>query len=63
MLKKKAQAIAERDSGLVFDAENLTVAEYLKRWISGLQRKTSVLRPTLGMSSSPESMSSQPSGT
>jgi len=30
---KLAKAIAERDAGLVFDAENLTVSEYLKNWL------------------------------
>ena len=28
------KALAERDSGLVFDAENLTLGEYLDRWLS-----------------------------
>lgn len=30
---KLNKAIAERDAGLVFDAENLTVGEYLVRWL------------------------------
>ncbi len=41
---KKAQAIAERDSGLVSDAEHLTVAEYLRRWIAGPAKKN--IRPS-----------------
>src|SRR5215210_3983506 len=31
--KKLTKAIAERDAGLVFDAEGLTVGEYLTRWL------------------------------
>ena len=31
--KKLTKAIAERDAGIVFDAEGLTVAEYLVRWL------------------------------
>ncbi|MBA3425502.1 MAG: hypothetical protein H0U04_13400 [Rubrobacter sp.] len=31
--KKLTKAIAERDAGLVFDAEGLTVSEYLTRWL------------------------------
>jgi integrase len=27
------KAIAERDAGLVFDSEGLTVGEYLDRWL------------------------------
>ena len=30
---KLNKAIADRDAGLVFDAENLTVGEYLVRWL------------------------------
>jgi integrase len=30
---KLAKAIGERDAGLIFDAENLSVAEYLDRWL------------------------------
>ena len=33
--EKLRKAIAERDDGLAFDAENLTLAEYLKRWLEG----------------------------
>ncbi len=29
-----AEAIADRDVGLVFDSENLTLSEYLSRWLS-----------------------------
>jgi hypothetical protein len=32
---KLAQAIADRDRDLIFDAENLTVAEYFRRWLKG----------------------------
>ena len=35
VIAKKAQAIAERDSGLVFDVDNPTVADYLNRWLTG----------------------------
>src|SRR5215208_5179236 len=31
--KKLTKAIAERDAGLTFDAEGLTVGEYLTRWL------------------------------
>jgi integrase len=31
--KKLTKAIAERDAGFVFDAEGLTVGEYLTRWL------------------------------
>jgi hypothetical protein len=31
--RKLTRAIAERDAGLVFDAEGLTVGEYLTRWL------------------------------
>ena len=33
--EKLRKAIAERDDGLDFDAENLTLAEYLKQWLEG----------------------------
>ena len=36
---KLAKAIGERDAGLIFDAEDLTVAEYLVRWLNGPARK------------------------
>ena len=29
-----SKAIADRDAGLVFDSENLTLSEYLSRWLS-----------------------------
>src|SRR5829696_8464086 len=32
--EKLTKAMSERDSGLVFDADNLKVGEYLKRWLS-----------------------------
>ncbi len=32
--EKLAKAIADRDGGLIFDADNLTVGEYLHRWLS-----------------------------
>lgn len=44
MLRKKAEAISERDSGLVFDAENLTLAEYLTRWLASAAKKN--IRPS-----------------
>ena len=31
--KRLTKAIAERDAGIVFDAEGLTVGEYLARWL------------------------------
>ncbi len=31
--EKLNKAIAERDAGLVFDAKNLSVGEYLDRWL------------------------------
>lgn len=34
---KLARAIAERDSGLVYDAENMTVGEYLDRWLDAIR--------------------------
>lgn len=36
--KKLREAIAESEGGLVFDAGNLTVAEYLERWLEGSVR-------------------------
>jgi len=36
---KLAKAIGERDAGLIFDAEDLTVAEYLNKWLKGPARK------------------------
>src|ERR671921_734717 len=31
--EKLTKAMADRDSGLIFDAKNLTVCEYLERWL------------------------------
>jgi integrase len=58
---KLAKAIADRDSGLVFDAENVTVGKYLDRWLDAIrgtlrertwQRHEQItrihLKPTLG---------------
>lgn len=36
--KKLREAIAESEGGLVFDAGNLTVADYLERWLEGSVR-------------------------
>jgi integrase len=36
--QKLRKAIAERDGGLVFDADNLSLAEYLRRWLEGSVR-------------------------
>ena len=36
--EKLRKAIAARDGGLAFDAENLTHAEYLNRWLEGSVR-------------------------
>jgi integrase len=38
--EKLTKAMAERDGGLVFDAGNLTVGEYLERWLSDSVRDT-----------------------
>jgi len=35
-----SKAIAERDSGVVYDSENMTVGEYLDRWLSDSVRGT-----------------------
>lgn len=35
--KKLTKAIAERDAGLAFDAEGLTVGEYLTRWLDTIR--------------------------
>jgi integrase len=32
-----SKAIAERDSGLVYDSENLKVADYLDRWLDSIR--------------------------
>jgi integrase len=42
--EKLNQALADRNSGLIFDAENLTVGEYLKQWLADSVRDT--VRPT-----------------
>src|SRR5215217_3741325 len=34
------KAMADRDTGLVFDADNLKVGEYLKQWLSGSLKDT-----------------------
>jgi integrase len=36
--EKLTKAMADRDSGLVFDADNQTVDEYLQRWLDGSVR-------------------------
>jgi integrase len=38
--RKLAKAMAERDGGLIFDAGNLTVGDYLDRWLSDSVRGT-----------------------
>src|ERR671921_2734522 len=38
--RKLAKAMSDRDSGLVFDTGNLTVGEYLDRWLSDSVRGT-----------------------
>jgi hypothetical protein len=56
-----SKAIAERDSGIVYDAENLKVADYLDRWLDSIRDTLRVrtwrrheeitrlhLRPTIG---------------
>lgn len=37
--RKLTRAIADRDDGLIFDAENLTVAEYFVSWLKGPAKK------------------------
>jgi Phage integrase, N-terminal SAM-like domain len=37
---KLSKALADRESGLTFDADNVTVAEYLARWLSDSARGT-----------------------
>ena len=36
--EKLTEAMADRDGGLVFDAENQTVGEYLQRWLDDSAR-------------------------
>src|SRR4051812_41863638 len=38
--QKLAKAMADRDSGLVFDVGSLTVSEYLERWLKDSVRGT-----------------------
>src|SRR5215210_7287061 len=38
--RKLAKAMADRDGGLIFDAENLTLEDYLDRWLSDSVRGT-----------------------
>ncbi len=38
--EKLTKAMSDRDGGLVFDAENLAVGEYLERWLSDCVRGT-----------------------
>ncbi|MGB3680936.1 MAG: site-specific integrase, partial [Rubrobacteraceae bacterium] len=38
--RKLTKAIADRDGGLVFDADNMTVGEYLERWLEDSVRDT-----------------------
>ena len=38
--EKLAKAIADRDGGLVYDADNITVGEYLDRWLNDSVRDT-----------------------
>ena len=42
--EKLTKAKADRDSGLVFDADNLKLGEYLARWLADSVRDT--VRPT-----------------
>ena len=42
--QKLTKAMADRDGGLVFDADNLKVGEYLERWLFDSVRDT--VRPT-----------------
>jgi integrase len=38
--EKLTKAIADRDGGLVYDADNMTVGEYLERWLNDSMRDT-----------------------
>jgi integrase len=38
--EKLAKAIANRDGGLVYDASNMSVGEYLERWLNDSVRDT-----------------------
>jgi integrase len=42
--EKLTKAMADRDNGLVFDAKNLTVGEYLDKWLNESVRDT--VRPS-----------------
>jgi integrase len=42
--RKLARAIADRDDGLIFDAEDLSVAEYMRLWLKGPAKKN--VRPS-----------------
>jgi integrase len=37
---KLTKAMADRDGGLIFDAGNLTLGEYLNKWLDGAVRDT-----------------------
>jgi hypothetical protein len=41
---KLEKAIAARDGGVAFDAENLTLGEYLERWLEGSGRNSVKVR-------------------
>jgi hypothetical protein len=40
VVEKLRKAIAERDGTVAFDADNLTVADYLERWLEGSVKGT-----------------------
>ena len=40
MVEKLRKAIAERDGTVAFDTDNLTVADYLERWLEGSVKGT-----------------------
>jgi integrase len=42
--RKLARAVSERDTGLLFDAEELTLADYMIRWLKGPAKKN--VRPS-----------------
>src|SRR3712207_1364952 len=42
--EKLNKALADRDGGLIFDADNMKVGEYLDRWLADSVRDT--VRPT-----------------
>lgn len=57
--KKLARALSQREDGLVFDAGNLKVGEYLERWLKD-SVEGNVWSRTLSNSHSPSSLGFRP---